>query len=221
MLIWSANDHKNAWMVSFSQVPFSHVYIAPSANLQCRQPVQRVEKKTKAFVKWRGGRSYIEFSNVSFCGGRRRIRFCVVCCVGVPVRLFSVIFVTYMHIYTFFYSNIPLPYLWYVWVENIKNQSWNVTRILDQCRILFMWSQLCCVYLLNCTQPAMVTVEIDLSHGHVIEECHIMPRTLCSRACLKLCHVPFPCNVLTSANLLIYSKSIFFFRGKVLVHCMS
>lgn len=50
------------------------------------------EKKTKAFVKWRGGRSYIEFSNVSFCGGRRRIRFCVVCCMGVPVRFFSVIF---------------------------------------------------------------------------------------------------------------------------------
>lgn len=166
-------------------------------------------------MKWLWGRSYIDFSNVFFCGEKKRIRFCVVCCMGVPVRFFSSnICNIFIHIYSYFYSNIPLPYLWYVWVENIKNQSWSVTRILEQCRIWFMWFQLCCVYLLNCTQPAMVTVEIDLSHGHVIEECHIMPRTLCSRACLKPCHVPFPCNVLTPANMLIYSKSIFFFTGE-------
>ncbi len=159
-------------------------------------------KKTKVLWSGTGGRSYIEFLKVNL------LVLCECSCwwifLHIKHYILKTLICTCLLVYNLY---ITTSYLWYAWVESLWNHLKSIMERyndLEQCRCLFMWLQLCLVYLLNCTQPAMVTVEIYLSHGHVIEGCHIMPRTLCSRACLKPCHVPFPCNVLTSAPLLIW-----------------
>ena len=84
-----------------------------------------------------GAGPILSFPMFLFVGEEDESAF-VLCVVWVFLFVFfSNICNKYSYLYIF-HSIIPLPYLWYVWVENIKNQSWSVTRILDQCRFLFI-----------------------------------------------------------------------------------